>query len=89
MKRNKSMCRQTKEALIRQFGTTCMLCEKDVGYKITHHHIIPHSEGGTDDYANGSLLCETCQQRIHRNSYATPEYTAMTIKIRSYKNKRS
>ena len=83
--RNKTMCHATKERLIALNGTRCMLCRKDFGNAITHHHLIPVSTNGKDDYENGSLLCSDCQVRIHRFDYGSFEYTELTTIILSNK----
>ena len=42
----------------------CISCRK-VG-PLTRHHIVPRSEGGSDEPANIELLCRECHNRLHR-----------------------
>lgn len=33
------------------------------------HHIVPVSDGGTDDRSNLILLCSSCHTRVHQDGY--------------------
>lgn len=88
-KRNKAMCHSTKQRLIEEYGTICMLCHKNFGKAITHHHIHPVYAGGGDNYDNGSLLCMRCQSVIHHYDYGTQDYTELTNKIKEYMRENS
>ena len=70
--------RVTKQKMIQNAGTRCMLCGRDVGRLITWHHIQPKYAGGTDSYLNASLLCEHCHCIIHLYLWESPEYMYYT-----------
>lgn len=38
----------------------CCVCHRYKGVKVEVHHIIPHSQGGTDDFENAIPLCFDC-----------------------------
>ena len=71
-----------KRALIEKYGTSCWLCGKNVGYKITLHHVKPKAYGGDDSYENSSLVCEYCHQHvINQLTYGTEEYERLMKKL--------
>jgi 5-methylcytosine-specific restriction endonuclease McrA len=77
---------QTKKHLIQINGTKCMLCRKNVGKRITWHHIIPRCEGGDNSYENGALLCEKCHfEIVNELMYGTQEYEELMQQIRKNK----
>lgn len=81
-KRNRApVDRSVKYALIVLAGTRCMCCGKDVGNKITWHHLKPRYAGGKDTLANASLLCEDCHREIHYYQWGTEEYIERTKEI--------
>jgi hypothetical protein len=78
--------KETKRLLIERNGTVCMLCGKDVGRRITWHHIKPRCVGGDNSYQNGSLLCERCHfQRVNKLKYGTREYRELMEEIKRNK----
>lgn len=70
--------RKTKQEMIQDAGTRCMLCGKDAGKQITWHHMQPRYAGGTDSYSNASLLCPHCHPIIHIYLWESPEYMYYT-----------
>ena len=46
----------------------CPVCQDSLftGEELHIHHILPKSEGGTDQYRNLALLHVTCHQQVHR-----------------------
>jgi hypothetical protein len=42
----------------------CNKCRKVTA--LTRHHIVPRSEGGSDDETNIELICRPCHDRVHR-----------------------
>ena len=70
--------RKTKQQIIDNAGTRCMLCGHDVGHAITWHHMQPRYAGGTNAYENASLLCERCHRFIHIYLWESLEYTYYT-----------
>lgn len=45
----------------------CAICGRN-DY-LEYHHLIPISEGGTDDYDNIILLCACCHAAVHGRTY--------------------
>ena len=43
----------------------CAACGESDADKLEHHHLIPTSEGGSDDETNKLTLCSTCHGKIH------------------------
>lgn len=43
----------------------CCICHRVCGVKIETDHIVPKSEGGTDDIANAIAVCFDCHAEIH------------------------
>ena len=76
-----------KQQLIRLCGTRCMYCEEECGPRITWHHIVPRSCGGSNTLKNSSLLCERCQKKIHSYPVDSDEFKEMTRKILANKKK--
>jgi len=53
-----------RDLLYFKFDSRCYLCKCDD--QILHmHHIIPQSEGGSDEIVNLVLLCPSCHVLIH------------------------
>lgn len=50
--------------LLVRAGGHCCLCGAYCGSKIEIHHIIPESEGGTDEEDNGIPLCLNCHAEV-------------------------
>jgi hypothetical protein len=50
--------------LLFRAGRRCCLCWVFCGFKIDVHHIVPESEGGTDDEDNGIPLCLNCHAEV-------------------------
>lgn len=38
----------------------CCVCHRSKGVKVEVHHIVPTSQGGTDDFDNAVVLCFDC-----------------------------
>lgn len=77
---------QVKKLMIERNKAICMLCGKNVGKRITFHHIRPKSHGGDDSYENGSLLCEQCHfEVVNKVRYGTRQYNELMDQIRSNK----
>lgn len=47
---------------------TCPICKAEA---VSPHHIIPKSEGGTDDRKNIAWLCKRCHDRVEEVYYMT------------------
>ena len=66
----------------------CNRCKKSL--PLTRHHIVPRSEGGSDDEDNIELVCRPCHDRIHRartrpRASTKAERRARKTRIRTYK----
>jgi hypothetical protein len=81
---------QTRNEVLERNGYTCQLCGAGPGdpdpfnpnRKIRLHidHIIPKSQGGTDDKENLRVLCSACNQA--RANIQTPSESALNIVAR-------
>jgi hypothetical protein len=68
----------------------CGRCNKVA--RLTRHHIVPRSEGGSDDEANIELVCRPCHDKIHRMAARTRprkvskvERKARKMRIKSFR----
>ena len=83
-KRNKAMCHATKQRLIEEYGYYCFICGR-YDKNVQHHHILWHSLGGSDNYENGSLLCDFCHVCLHGYEYTSKEVQQFNNLITKYK----
>lgn len=63
-----SFSKITVENLLVSCRRCCCICHSFCGPNIEIHHIIPLSEGGTDDQDNGIPLCFNCHATVHMDS---------------------
>ena len=54
---------QTNLSLRRKFKYRCLINPSHVGTDL--HHIVPRSQGGSDDDENKVFLCRKCHAMIH------------------------
>ena len=60
-----------REYVLERDNHECQICCKKEGYKhknnvpLETHHIVPRSQGGSDDPSNLITLCPTCHKKIH------------------------
>lgn len=53
-----------KSYLVRIYGNICQKCKKEFQKSaLTVDHIIPKSQGGTNDLSNKQLLCVKCHRK--------------------------
>lgn len=81
---------QLRTEILERNGYTCQLCGSGAGdpdpfnpgRKLRLHidHIVPHSQGGTDDRSNLRALCSACNQG--RSNIETPSESAMNLLAR-------
>ena len=57
----------TKRKVSEAWGNKCACCSS-IDFLI-FHHIIPKTEGGTDEYDNLILVCACCHSAIHNRKY--------------------
>lgn len=60
-----------------RFNYTCQVCglkEDPKKPTLQVHHIIPRSEGGTNDLFNLTLLCDRCHKRKHARAPKRVKY---------------
>ena len=62
---------QQRQHAMRQGGWRCSKCGK--AGRLEVHHIIPISEGGTNDPENLTPLCRECHINIHRRQVSERE----------------
>ena len=59
-----------KEETLVAAGRRCCLCTRYKGVRLEVHHIVPTSDGGTDDYDNAIALCFDCHADVgHYNPH--------------------
>ena len=59
-----------KEKTLVAAGRRCCLCTRYKGVRLEVHHIVPTSDGGTDDYDNAIALCFDCHADVgHYNPH--------------------
>jgi len=59
-------------ALIKAAGGKCARCRSTEN--LTAHHIIPLSDGGTNDKENIQILCEDHQKELHGTHKQKKDY---------------
>jgi len=55
---------------------TCLLCKNKIEH---YHHVIPQSKGGSDTHKNIAGLCNSCHNRVHKDS--NTEVKLKTLKV--------
>ena len=88
---------QLRNYILERNGYTCQLCGSGAGdpdpynrnRKVRLHvdHIVPKSQGGTDDRENLRVLCSACNQG--RSNIQTPTESALNILARIRRSPRS
>ena len=66
-----SIPNETRKAVYRRDGFACALCGDTRRLQI--HHVIPRSEGGSDDPMNLICLCMWCHADAHGHSLRDPK----------------
>src|SRR5215213_2277761 len=62
----------------------CCICHRFCGIKIETDHIVPKSEGGSDDIENAIALCFECHAEVHLYNNKHPrgrKYTSKELKL--------
>lgn len=59
--------KHVKRKILECWNHQCAICSRN-DY-LEFHHLIPVSEGGSDDYDNIILLCGCCHATVHGRSY--------------------
>ena len=65
--------REIRDEIFRRDNWTCLRCDKKFIQKtrISVHHLVPRSEGGSDDYTNLVTLCHSCHDYVEINGLKT------------------
>ncbi len=61
-------------------GRCCCLCRRFRPIRLQVHHIVPRSEGGSDELDNLIALCLTCHTDVHTNAPFTRRFTARELR---------
>lgn len=69
------MRRELRDKLLKRQGERCQICGEN-GAPLEIHHVIPISAGGTDDEANLTLLCATCNRSIANRRFTEIEFNS-------------
>lgn len=59
--RSRSMTKSTRSEVIQRDGNKCLRCESPDNLEV--HHIVPVSQGGTDELENLATLCASCHKK--------------------------
>jgi 5-methylcytosine-specific restriction endonuclease McrA len=57
---------ETKAEILKRDSTECKICSFRDEQRLQIHHIVPVSNGGSDDYDNLITLCHKCHVLIHK-----------------------
>jgi 5-methylcytosine-specific restriction endonuclease McrA len=68
-----SISNETRKAVYRRDNYSCALCDSPRGLQV--HHVMPRSEGGTNDPMNLITLCWRCHAVAHGTYFPeTPDW---------------
>jgi 5-methylcytosine-specific restriction endonuclease McrA len=74
---NKAAWQRVRKAVRARDGNACRNCGATSGEaKLSVHHLVPASLGGTDDMANLLTLCSTCHPLFERIARQTQQADA-------------
>lgn len=57
---------KNKDEILDIFNNKCEVCNFDFKEVLVVHHIIPISDGGSNELENLSVLCPTCHSIVHK-----------------------
>ena len=57
---------KNKEEILETFNNRCEVCNFNFKEVLVVHHILPISDGGTNELENLSVLCPTCHAIVHK-----------------------
>jgi 5-methylcytosine-specific restriction endonuclease McrA len=61
---------ELREYIKQRDNNTCKLCSTEYDFRNTQvHHIVPVSDGGSDEYENLILLCGICHVEVHQKGW--------------------
>lgn len=72
------MSKRTSSKIMKRMELGCFNCNWNLG-SCDIHHIIPKSEGGTDDSENLTYICPNCHRLAHENKLL--EFVSIKDKI--------
>jgi len=52
-----------RRLVIEAYGTVCHLCGREIDGTVSVDHVIPRSQGGTDDIENLRPACQRCNSK--------------------------
>lgn len=69
-----------KKTIYAKSNGKCAICGKPVMYKkMTIDHIVPISQGGTNDFSNLQLACHSCNRL--KNNFMEEDFYGLMAKI--------
>lgn len=71
--RRAAIPKHTEKLIYQQANSRCPFCECDEISLLDIHHIVPRSEGGSNEPSNLILSCKNCHARIHSGSISQDE----------------
>lgn len=76
-----TMPEELASELLSNCGRHCCICRRFRPVHLQVHHIVPQSEGGTDDSDNLIALCLTCHSDVHTKRPFTRRFTHSELKL--------
>jgi 5-methylcytosine-specific restriction endonuclease McrA len=68
------------DEILAKCGRHCCICRRFEPLHLQVNHIIPLSEGGTDDTDNLIPVCLTCHSDVHTQTRLTRRFSAEELK---------
>lgn len=82
----KDISKKTFVKILKNMGAKCSICGWNES-TCDVHHIIPSSEGGTDDFTNLIVVCPNCHRVCHTTNKYTKEFLSernITLKYNNW-----
>lgn len=73
--------KQNKERIISMHGDKCVICGSKHRSRLEIHHVIPKSEGGTNEIGNLIPLCHICHCAVHKINDLNPYGMSMLKRV--------
>lgn len=70
-----------KERIISMHGGKCVICGTKHRSRLEIHHVVPKSEGGTNEIGNLVPLCHICHCAVHKIDVLNPYGIAMLKRV--------
>lgn len=83
----KGVSRRKKQMMRDRYGNNCFMCKSLESNEniLECHHIVPVSEGGSDNFENLSLLCRKCHSLVHDGGWENYVHSITMLRIKNNK----